>query len=125
MNQDGYIENLEKNLIPFADKIYDNTNEWIFLQDNAPIHRGKKTMLWLEESQVKLVKHPPYSPDLNSIEFIWKLLKDSVEKQNPENLSDLKNSIINTWNNIAQESINGSINYCRIIEIFNSDGDFV
>ena len=49
LNQDGYIEILEKNLIPFADNIYDNTNEWKFLQDNAPIHRGKKTMLWLEE----------------------------------------------------------------------------
>ena len=31
LNQDSYIEILEKKLIPFADKNYDGNEEWIFL----------------------------------------------------------------------------------------------
>ena len=30
------------------------------------------------------IDHPPYSPDINAIEFVWKYLKDYVEKQQPK-----------------------------------------
>jgi transposase len=125
--QENYIDNLETNLIPFADSNYEKNEEWILLQDNAPIHKGKKTLSWLEESQIQLVRHPPYSPDLNPIEFIWKLMKDFVEKKSPENLSQLKERIKEAWDAITQDQINGCIDYLkkRMTEAYTTNGDFI
>ena len=30
------------------------------------------------------IDHPPYNPDINAIEFVWKCLKDYFEKQQPK-----------------------------------------
>src|ERR1700722_14562276 len=44
---------------------------------------------------------PPYSPDLNPLDFFfWGYLKDKVYKNNPRTLSELKNAIIVEINNI-------------------------
>ena len=38
---------------------------------------------------------PPYSPDLNPLDFFfWSYLKDKVYKNNPKTLCELKNAII-------------------------------
>ena len=126
INQDSYIEILENYLVPFADLIYGKDEEWTFLQDNAPAHRGKKTTKYLEESQISLMGHPPYSPDLNPIEFIWRLLKDDVEKQSPQNLDELKNAIFKAWENIDQTQICGVISHLqnKMLEVFKNDGEF-
>ena len=36
----------------------------LFHQDNAPCHKSMKTMVILNELSFKLLRHPPYSPDL-------------------------------------------------------------
>jgi transposase len=36
------------------------------------------------------MNHPSLSPDLNPIEFIWKIMKDQIEICNPKNVNELK-----------------------------------
>jgi len=55
-----------------------------FMQDNAPIHKAKKTMKWFEDRGILLLEWPPYSPDLNPIEHIWYELKKLVYEVNPD-----------------------------------------
>ena len=43
--------------------------------DNAMIHRNKEILNWCKENYIVLVYMPPYSPDLNKIEFQWKSIK--------------------------------------------------
>ena len=59
--------------------------EFRFQQDNAMWHRGKAVREWVA-TQPDLEKafmfQPPYSPDLNPIEHVWKLVKTSLKGRN-------------------------------------------
>ena len=50
----------------------------IFMQDNASIHTAWIVRGWLADNAVELVDLPPYSPDLNPIENLWKMLKAAI-----------------------------------------------
>ncbi|UYV63883.1 hypothetical protein LAZ67_2005883 [Cordylochernes scorpioides] len=40
------------------------TDTWLFHHDNAPVHRSKACADYLARTELKLLEHPPYSPDL-------------------------------------------------------------
>ena len=46
--------------------------------DNAPYYRNKEVTKYLKTSSVKLHFLPPYSPNLNPIERLWKWMKEVV-----------------------------------------------
>ena len=60
----------------------------IYAQDNAPTHTARIVQdwlrQWLQENGIVLVIWPPYSPDLNPIENLWKLLKEKIHQRYPE-----------------------------------------
>ena len=43
----------------------------LFQQADTPVHKAFSVMDWLERNSIELVKHFPYSPDLNPIEYVW------------------------------------------------------
>src|ERR1700712_5651469 len=53
-------------------------NDSIFMQDNAPIHKAHFVQQWFRDIGIELVVWPPYSPDLNPIENLWKMLKAKI-----------------------------------------------
>lgn len=77
---------LQENLPTIAEPGY------LFIQDNAPTHKARIVQEWLinwaRENGITLVEWPPYSPDLNPIENLWKLLKEGIIALHPE-LSDM------------------------------------
>ena len=44
----------------------------IFMQDNAPCHKTKTVLIFLEEEGIAVMKWPPQSPDMNPIEMYRK-----------------------------------------------------
>ena len=51
----------------------------VMILDNARIHHAKLIQLFLEKaSRLELLFLPPYSPNLNPIEGLWKWLKSSI-----------------------------------------------
>jgi transposase len=46
--------------------------------DNAPYYRNKSVTKYLESSRINLHFLPPYSPNLNPIERLWKWMKETV-----------------------------------------------
>lgn len=59
----------------------------LYAQDNAPTHKARIVQEWLQEwaqeNGVELVDWLPYSPDLNPIESLWKLLKERICTEDP------------------------------------------
>ncbi|KAI0993653.1 hypothetical protein K3495_g14531 [Podosphaera aphanis] len=54
------------------------------MQDNVPPHKARQTMNELRERNISPNTWPPYSPDLNPIEHVWKLMKDYIAYHYPD-----------------------------------------
>ncbi len=61
--------------------------------DNSKPHTTEDTLEFAEECDIKLVFLPPYSPDLNSIEFIWKSIKRVISHSFIKDAEHLKEII--------------------------------
>lgn len=68
--------------LEFLKKVLDHhpNGRIAMILDNARIHHAKMIQPFLEENRdrLELVFLPPYSPQLNLVEAVWKWLKESV-----------------------------------------------
>ena len=88
-NSDKYIEIISNRALPII-KLEMGT-DFIFQQDNCPIHVSKKSKEYFKKSGIQLLDWPPNSPDLNIIENIWALLCSLVYQNGPaKTLKDLE-----------------------------------
>ncbi len=62
----------------------------IIILDNAKIHKAKIIKEFSHKNEIILVYLPPYSPNLNPIEFMWKDLKKRLSEHYQENVEKLK-----------------------------------
>ena len=76
-NSDNYVTFLE-HLIEESSE-----NKLLLIQDNAKYHKSEKVNSWLSENSNKILAYylPPYSPEFNAIEKIWR----RVRKNNTHN----------------------------------------
>ena len=64
------VENYLKKLKDFRPR--SSFSVWFFSHDNAPGHRDQNTHQFLENSALKGIEHPPYSPDLVTLVYFQK-----------------------------------------------------
>jgi len=59
---------------------YPPSKSLIIVLDNARVHHAKQLSLFLEhnEDRLELLYLPPYSPDLNPMEWCWKFMRKEV-----------------------------------------------
>jgi transposase len=73
LNAESTLAFLEK-----IEKAYPTKSKIHLYCDNARYYKNKTVMAYLEKSRVKLHFLPPYSPNLNPIERLWKWMKERV-----------------------------------------------
>ncbi len=80
---------------PYKDKVY-------LFCDNARYYRNKTVQAFLKNSKIDMQFLPPYSPNLNPIERLWKLMNEQVINNTyyPQ-FSDFKNRILRFLNTLA------------------------
>ncbi|KAL4499093.1 hypothetical protein ABPG72_016995 [Tetrahymena utriculariae] len=124
LNSLKYIGILQK-MIPKANAQF-GKKMWKMQQDNAAVHKAKIVTNYLDDENINTLVHPPNSPDLNPIEFIWGLMKREVENSTPKNKEELRNSILKSWNNIQISTIKNCINHLHsyIQKVQDSNGDY-
>jgi hypothetical protein len=85
INSQKYCQIIEE-FLTYADCLY--PTGWILQQDGATPHTSRATKAFFEEKNVQIMQWPPNSPDLSPIDNVWQILKDYVEKKNPQNLAE-------------------------------------
>jgi histone-lysine N-methyltransferase SETMAR len=70
MNKDYIIGALKKFLKALRQKRPDlSPGDWMFHWDNAPVRTAQKVQQFLAKKQIKVISHPPYSPDLAPADY--------------------------------------------------------
>jgi len=99
-----YINLLENTFLPFYDSLEDDL-EYIFQDDNTPVHRARIVRQWKEDNSVSSLPWPAQSPDLNPIEHLWDVLERKVQahKPHPKNVGELMEVLEEEWGKIEPE----------------------
>lgn len=107
-NQEEIIKVLQQLLLTYPD-----TNICI-IWDNAKWHKGKLLRSQLDTSnlleRIHLINFPPYCPDTNPQEHVWKFGKESIANITRETFEELlsvfeKNINAKTFNNTIPEFV--------------------
>jgi putative transposase len=99
-----------ESICEFLEKIVENNKKKIIILvlDNSKAHKADKTKTKAKELGIKLVFLPPYSPDLNPVEFIWKTVKREVSARFIRSKEHLRNIIKNEFMRIE-----GSLSFAK------------
>ncbi|CAF2076253.1 unnamed protein product [Rotaria magnacalcarata] len=124
MNAKGYREVLKKHLIDIG-RCMDGS-DWIFQQDNAPIHQAKANLTWFKSQKINVLPWPSLSPDLNLVENLWGTLARKVYAGGKQfrTKEQLKTTIIKSWGESIIEQLRALVESMpeRIIEVTKLNG---
>jgi transposase len=82
----------------------------LFQQDGARAHVAGSTKLYLEKKKVEwMTDYPPYSPDFNMIEPIWKEMNDRVGQMCPLTQEELIRCAKKAWNELPQSVVDAHV----------------
>ena len=77
--------------------------EWSLYEDNYPKHMSKLCKAKRIEISIDRITTPPQSPDLNTIENVWAILKANVYSRMPKTVARLKRYIKEGWKKLSPD----------------------
>jgi transposase len=98
VNADVFIEFIKRLLVGETRPIF-------LIVDRGPAHRAKKTKAFVETlcGRLKLFFLPPYSPDRNPDELVWKHLKaDTVGRMAVTGKADFKSKVVSSMRKLQR-----------------------
>ncbi len=84
-------------------------NRICLILDNFATHRAKRVREKAEELNIELIYLPPYSPDLNPIEYLWKSIKRIISASEIESKEELLEIVRDSFYSLA-----GSLSFARM-----------
>jgi transposase len=124
LNSEGYQELLSKAL-PSIERMWPQRDRWILMQDGAPCHRARATMEFLKSKGVRVLHPwPANSPDLNPIENMWHILKDTVYRHKFTTVEELWSILKQEWAAISKTQVKKLIDSMprRLKSVVESNG---
>jgi len=98
-------ESKKENICLFLEKVREHNSDAriIILIDNFQSHHAYDTLEYAEMLNIHLVFLPPYSPDLNPIEFIWKDVKKVVSTNFITCKKQMRTLIADSYSELSQK----------------------
>ena len=100
----------------------------IFQQDKNPKHTSTKARAWFEDHEYEVMVWPAQSPDLNSIEHLWYILKRKLEEylEPSKRVMELWKRIQVEWEKIGPETCQKLIESmpARVQEVIKAKGGY-
>lgn len=125
VNSEMYMEMLEDTLIPYLEDVVGD-REFIYQQDNAPIHVSSTARQWFRDKCIPTLRWPAISPDLNPMENVWGNMARIVYEGGRQyhDIPTLKTAILNAWDRITSTDIENLINSMpnRIFDTIRNGG---
>ena len=90
------------------------TSRTLMLHDNAAPHKAKVTTTFLEEREIKVLAHPPYSPDLAPCDFwLFPILKERLAGHKFDRIQDLSKAVKSELEGIPREEYQRALHMWR------------
>ena len=110
LNSDYYKRLLAQHVVPVFQQT--SVSRPVFMQDNAPCHKVRTVMGFLQQENITVMDWPAQSPDLNPIENVWKMIGERAISRNPKNADELWDFLLNEWTNITPSVCRKLVNSC-------------
>ena len=126
-NQHTYIQTLKDHLLPeIAAAKVEFGVDLTFMQDNAPCHKTRLVVDFLNQNSIKTLDWPPQSLDMNPIENLWSIIKKKRQKKFGfcKKKNDLIEQVFEFWNEINDELLDNLTDSIenRLKEVIRLDG---
>jgi transposase len=103
ITEDNCDKEMIRQLLKQIRKDYQNKGKIYIFLDNARYSRNREVYAEAKRLNIKLIFLPPYSPNLNLIERLWKFLKNKIRKNIYYNtFAKFKKAISEFFKNIEQ-----------------------
>ena len=87
-----------------VEEFYPNRATIYAISDQAPYYTNKEVKKYLESSRIEIIFLPTYSPNLNLIERLWRLMrKKMISSIYYEKFADFKRAILDFFANNSRE----------------------
>ena len=117
INGQYYRERILANMLPECSGLA-GPDGYTFQWDGARAHTARDTIAYLEARVPDLMEPaiwPANSPDLNPVAHcVWGILEAMVYKTKIRDSGHLKEVLLDCWNRLPQDSINGGIDQFRL-----------
>lgn len=107
MDRFVYRNILENVMWPYAE--WEMPLKFIYQHDNDPQHTAKIVKQWFNDNNVRVLKWPPQSPDLNPVENLWEIVEKKIRSKNISNCDSLYQEIENAWMSMDADVISNLI----------------
>ena len=94
MNSKAYLPIIERKVSTKLSKLH---TQAIFQQDSAASHKAKIITNCFKKMKITVLDWPGNSPDLNPIENLWSIVKNSLRKMDYTTKIKLIEAVIHVW----------------------------
>lgn len=82
IDTERFIQWVKEKLVPTLGRYKYRERRSVVIMDNAPIHHHPEVVSLIKKAGAIVIYTAPYSPDLNPIEYFFRLYKDGLKRSN-------------------------------------------
>ncbi|TGO64393.1 hypothetical protein BCON_0007g00430 [Botryotinia convoluta] len=109
MTQKYYVKNLLPIYVDATEKMREiEDRPWLLQEDSDPSHgmrKAKFSQAYKGTYNVKTLRHPAQSPNINTIGGIWVVIKQRIDKKIFHSEGDMEEALKAEWDKITMAEI--------------------